>query len=277
MNKTNYWFSAVASLFLLLAGVHAQAQNGPDKWTGNQKRAHVKCGTHSLQAAVDRAAEGAEIVVDGVCTEAVVIEKDRIRISGTPGATVQAPAGSIAFTVLADGVVISDLAIVGGLIGIDIAKGASADITGNDIRDYSESGIVIRANSNAEIIGNVIDGPDGSFTAIGLIAGASAQIAGNVITSRGFGINVGATSSAFLSDNTVTLLNPGFVGLVVGRTSHLGFEAGRPNTVINTGPGAALFCSQTSSMLVSENQTLEPAFFVHPTCEVLRLNGATIP
>lgn len=277
MNRTVFWTIAVTLVCGISAARYARAHDGPNTSTGNHKQARVVCGRHSLQDAIDRAAEDAQIVVAGVCSEEVVILKDRIHISGKPGATIKTPADGVAFTVLADGVVISDMTILGGAIGIDIAKGASADITGNTIREYSETGIRIRANSNAEIVGNVIDGPEGSFTAIGLLAGASAQIAGNVITSRGFGINVGATSSAFLSDNTVTLLNPGFVGLAVGRTSHLGFELGHLNVVIHEGPGLALVCSQTSSMLVPENQTLEPAFFVHPTCEVLHLNGATVP
>lgn len=269
---------ALFSLCALCVNAYAGPQNDDGALHGNQSKAQVACGVQSLQDAVDRAAEGATINVQGTCAETVVIRKDRVRIVGEPGATVQPPDGGIAFTVLSNGVVISDLNIVGGLVGIDIAKGASADVNGNEISEYSEAGIRIRANSNAEIVDNSIDGPMGSLTAIGLLAGASAQLQGNVISSRGFGISVAATSSAFLAcDNNVSALHPPFAAIVVNRTAQLAFAPGCSNEISHLAGGLALFCSQTSSIFAGANQTLNGPVILHPNCEVVTLFGVTFP
>lgn len=276
MRNLMKWPMAIIALGALAVQATADPQNDKATLPGNQGKTQVLCDRHSLQDAVDRAAEGGEITVTGICNEQVVIRKDRVRIVGSPGATVQAPPGGIAFTVLSDGVVISDLYITGGSVAIDIAKGASADITGNAIHDYTETGIRIRANSNAEIVGNTIDGPAGSFTAIGLLAGASAQLDNNTIVSNGlFGINVAAASSALLANNNLSTPAASSLGIVINRTAQLAFAPGSPNVIQAT--GLALFCSQTSSILAGANQDLTGGVILHPNCEVVTLPGVTLP
>jgi hypothetical protein len=57
--------------------------------------AWFSCSVHSLQDAVDRAAEGGWIVVQEVCNEEVVIKEDRLRIPGVNDATIAPAAGAL--------------------------------------------------------------------------------------------------------------------------------------------------------------------------------------
>lgn len=279
MKGLKNWTIAVLSLCAVNMNVHAGSHNDEGTSHGSQKKARIICGAHSLQAAVDRAREGATITVQGTCTEEVVIRKDRIRITGAPGATMQPPTGGIAFSVLGNGVEISDFSIVGGAVGIDIAAAASAEVTGNRIFDYTNSGILIRGNANGDIRNNYLASLADDFAAINLLSSASAQLERNEIANASRnGINIAATSSALLACNDVSVSHGFFAGVFVSRTAQVAFATGCPNTISNSHPvGPAIACSQTSSIFAGENQDLIGAIQLHPNCEVVRLPFVTIP
>lgn len=279
MKKSTLWTSAIASLCALCVTAHADPQNNGAGLHGNQSTAKVICGTHSLQQAVDRAAEGATISVRGTCTEEVVIRKDRIRIVGEEGATLQAP--GIVLTILSDGVEINNLSIIGGTVGIDIVGGASAEIVSNRILDYLQAGIEVRANSNANIRDNYISSTNGPLvTGVNVIASASAQLEGNTIeNANGNGVNVASASAAFLAcDNTVSVSHRFFAGVAVTRTAQVGFAPGCVNTITNAHPaGRAVLCSQTSSIFAGADQNLTGLVDLAGNCEVLALPGVVFP
>lgn len=279
MKGLKYWTIAVLSLCAVSMNVHAQSQKDEGALHGNQSKANVICDVHSLQDAVDRAAEGATITVQGTCTGEVVIRKDRVRIVGESGATIQPPVDGVGFTVLGDGVEIRDMNIVGGAVGIDIFGTGSAEITGNQILDYTRAGIEVRSNSHGTIRDNYISSPGGAFAGVNLLASASALLDDNEIVSPGgFGVNIAATSSALLSCNTVSLTHPFFAGVIVSRTAQVGFAIGCPNTISNSHAfGRSIVCSQTSSIFAGANQNLTGMVQRHPNCEVVTLPGVVIP
>ncbi|MDX1405876.1 MAG: right-handed parallel beta-helix repeat-containing protein [Woeseiaceae bacterium] len=281
MKPNIQWTIAVIGVFAAMVPAHAQGQNGPQAEHGNQKNATVICDVHSLQDAVDRAAEGATITVQGTCTGGIVIRKDRLRIVGESGATIQVPADVVGILILGNGVEIRDLNIVGGRVGIDLFSAASAEISASNILQYTQAGIEVRANSNATIVESYISSPGGAFAGINLLAGASAQLINTVIDHPGgLGLAIAATSSAFLAGNQVLLPGGSSAAILVTRTAQVAFspEPGSENTISNPG-AAALVCSQTSSIFVGRNQIIDGAVFFSGTgnCEVVAIGGATLP
>ena len=270
MKRLDFWLVTLVSVCALAASVRAGAQD----------RTVVNCSAASLKRAVNRAAEGEKIIVRGTCAEEVVVKTDRIQIIGRNGATIQPPAEGIGITVLADGVVIKNLVIIGGAVGIDIAAGASAQIKGNQIMDYTNAGIEIRANSNGLIDSNTLSNGSTNLAAINLVSSASAQLVGNTIdhVSGGYGVNIASTSSAFLACNTISVSHPFFAGVSVSRTAQLGFAPDCPNTIANNDAvGKAIFCSQTSSIFAGADQNLTGTVDLAPNCEVVTLANVTFP
>lgn len=287
MKGLKYWTIAVVLLCALCVNVHAKPEDDGNTLRGNQGKANVICDVHSLQDAVDRAAEGATITVQGTCTGEVVIRKDRVRIVGESGATMQPPVDGVGFTILGDGVEISGLTFVGGAVGIDVFGGASAEIADNRFFDYTQAGIEVRANSNAVIRDNYIRSTSAPLiTGVNVIASASAQLERNTIeNANGNGVNIASTSSAFLAcDNTISLSHPFFAGVAVTRTAQLGFGPGAEcaNTISNIyiGPprnGRAVICSQTSSIFAGVKQNLTGEVDLAGNCEIVAFFPVTFP
>jgi len=264
-----------SSVLLLLLGVMSTSHS-----QGNENRyipAYCDQG-HSIQDAVDKATEGATIDVWGTCREAVVIDKDRLRITTVSDAVIMPPAGSAAFTVNADNVEIGNFNIVGGRTGIEIAGGASAEVHHNHISDYTGNGIRVVGNSNGAIHDNYFSSTSGNLSAIILLSSASAQIESNQIAaSSRSGISIASASSALVGCNQISVSHPFFAGIHVNRTSHLAF--GCTNTISNSHPfGEAIVCSQTSSIFAGATQDITAgAIDLHPNCEVVTVQGVTFP
>ena len=271
MKKLLFQSSVLLLLLALMSTGHAQ----------NERYIPVFCDQgHSLQDALDRATEGALVDVWGTCNEAVVIETDGIRISAISGQTtnINPPAGSVAFTVHADNVEISNLNITGGTSAVLITKGSSATITNNQIRDYTGDGIFIQESSSGSIHDNFLSSNIVNRSAIFVVGTAGARIDDNTIgASSASGILIAATSTALVGCNDISVFHPFFAGIHVTQTAQLSLGA-CANIISNSDPlGRAIFCSQNSSIFVEVDQTTTDAIDLHPNCEVGAIPGVTFP
>lgn len=279
MRNSIFWSGSIAALIALHQPVDARTPDDDSAQDAAQGKVRVNCDLENFKKAVNGAKEGETVIVRGTCTGGVVVRKDGIKIVGRDGASIVVPDDGVGITVIARGARIKGVNIVGGRVGIDVFGGASAEILKNQIVDYTEAGIEVRANSNAAIAGNFLTTSSTALAAINLVAGASAQVDNNEITDPGgYGINVAATSSVFMGCNTVTLSHPFFAGVSVSRTAQVGFSPDCANTISNNHmAGTSISCSQTSSIFAGTDQVLTGALGLDPNCEVVRLAGVTVP
>jgi len=272
MNKLIFQSGVLVLLLALMSAGHAQ----------NERYIPVFCNQgHSIQDALDRATEGATVDVWGTCNEAVVIRTDRLRISAISGQTtnINPPAGSVAFTVRADNVEISNLNITGGTSAVLITQGSSATITNNQILNYTGDGIFIAGSSDGSIQDNFLSSTNANNSAIFVVGTASALIEGNTIgASSASGIFIAATSSALVGCNNISVSHPFFAGIHVSFTSQASLGA-CPNTISNSAPvGRAIFCSKSSSIFAEAAQIITAgAIDLDPNCEVGVIPGVTFP
>ena len=142
---------------------------------------HVDCARRgdTIARAVRRARSGDTIVVRGVCTETVAIDKG-ITLEGRRGARIAAPSP----TELAVSVTSSERATIRGFtldaparIQIAVAFGGNASIEGNTVRNASNFGISVGFGSFATILGNTVT----NNTVGGILAleGSSIQVGAN--------------------------------------------------------------------------------------------------
>ena len=266
MKKLIFQSGVLLLLLTLMSTGHAQ----------NERYIPVFCNQgHSIQDAVDRATEGATVDIWGTCNEAVVIRTDRIRVSAISGQVtfINPPGESVAFTVRADNVEISNLNITGGTSSVLITKGSSATITNNHIFDSTEMAISIGSGSYGEISGN-----DLSSTIIGCPFNSQIFLAGNaaadilnitINASSGNGIVAVANSSAVANGNVVSVA--GFSGIFIGANSSMAFFAS--NTVNNSG-GSTIVCDAGGDLGVFAMQNVTPgSVFVDPGCELDNVAG----
>ncbi len=272
MKKLLFQSSVLLLLLALMSTGHAQ----------KQRYIPVFCDQgHSLQDKVDKATEGATLDVYGTCNEAVVIRTDSIRIGAFFGQTtnINPPAGSVAFTVLADRVEISDLNITGGTSAVLITDGSSATITNNQILNYTGDGIIIAGASSGSIQDNFLSSTNANNSAIFVVGTASALIDDNTIgASSASGILIAAASSALVGCNNISVSHPFFAGIHVSFTSQ-GSLGACPNTISNSDPvGRAIFCSKSSSIFAEAAPIITAgAIDLDPNCEVGAIPGVTFP
>jgi parallel beta-helix repeat protein len=238
--------------------------------------ARVDCeADDTIQAAVDNADDGGLVEVSGTCAESVVVRKDDIRIVGVNGATVEPPADSIGFLVLADRVQIEDFTIIGGTAGVNIQQGSSATVLDNTILDSTSVGIFIDSASHGNIQGNTLNSTSGNFSQIFVTGSSSAIISGNIITaSSGNGIGAVFASSATVSGNNVS--GTAFDGIGVGQNAHIFFNSPNANTVSNPG-GTAIFCDFSGSLRVDIEQNLTGAVNLDASCDLTNFFGVPFP
>jgi len=154
------------------------------------------------------------VVVSGNCVEDVVITRDDVTLIAAPesDASIAATAAtSRAIVIQGQRVRIEGFAaIVGGLDGILVNRGASAEIVGNTIRDAvgddatrNGTGISVSGSSDARIWNNVIR--DNHRQGINILEGSNGDIFANQIIDNGrYGIVVSRTAAADIDGNTIT-------------------------------------------------------------------------
>ncbi len=149
LSKT--WFLAlmlgVAGYFLAMGTSFAQAV--------------VNCPGDSIQAAVNAAPPvgpfGFVITINGVCTESVVIERDRLHLLGGSGGGVIGVATFHAITIFAHGVVIDSLTVSGGGgAGIVVGGNGAVTIRDSTIVGNTGSGVTIADGAFGSLVNNTI-------------------------------------------------------------------------------------------------------------------------
>ncbi len=212
--------SAVTILALLAFGaVDANAQGGGGAGGGGGGgQGPVQCPADSLQAAIDGAAPGTTIFVEGTCVEDVTVTTDDITLNGDANGDTVID-GTISGTITIDGarrVVIDFLTVTGpgpGIVGTDTAAFTvqNSDISNNGIgggeNDFG-TGINVLAGSSALITNNEISGnqADGIF----VDNASSARVKFNMITGNGrtalfdAGIDVARSGVVKTRGNTIT-------------------------------------------------------------------------
>ena len=151
----------------------------------------VDCGAgETIKDAMDQAQPGDTIMIAaGTCNENVVVNKDGITLAGAgQDATVIDGTGIDASAVLVKGqqnVVIKDLTVQKGLVGVHVGLGASAwleNVTAKDSRSLaghtSGYGILIANSSNAVLTGTIVASGNAG-NGILLWQGGRASVAGN--------------------------------------------------------------------------------------------------
>lgn len=233
----------------------------------------VKCGKGTISRALSNAGPLA-VVIQGICTENVIITGDDVTLRGDPGATVIA-ADAAKPNIVIDGarrVLIADLRIQGGAIGILGQRGSafeaenvtvqnavadgirvvagSATILSSTISQNGGAGVAFLNGASARLgireqpgayLGNTISGNGGNGVTV--LDGASAYAGGNLIgQNTGIGVQVGAASANLVGGNTIS--NNGLTGVNVSR----GGQA------LVGDPGIAAF-GLTTTNLISGNGT----------------------
>ncbi len=126
------------------------------------------------------------IVVNGTCSENVVIERDDVVLkAGTSGGGVSASDAANP-SILVNGarrVVLENLAVNGGHDGVRITGGAAASIRGGSIRNAAFIGVRVDSSSSVTVDGSAIEGHgQGGVT----VVGSSATVTGSTVRGNGF-------------------------------------------------------------------------------------------
>jgi parallel beta-helix repeat protein len=139
-------FLAVAAYVLPMGSSYAQV---------------VNCPGDSIGATLAAAPPGPVfLTINGICTENVVIERDRVQlIAGSPGSGVTGAATFNAITIFGQGVVIDGLTVSnGGGVGIALFDNGSARIRNSTVQDNAGFGVEVAFDSFARLDNNTISG-----------------------------------------------------------------------------------------------------------------------
>ena len=252
---------------------------------GNQGWAVVDCSKEqagALQRAIDKARLGDTIKVRGTCNENVVIPigTDSITLDGGGEGTVNGvdPTANTIQIRGPRGITIRGLTITGGRAGIDVSRGASALIDGNDIINSGRNGITLGSFSTANIVDNRIENngthgilvtgnafgfigfanADATVASPNVIRGnvvhgiyvtwsSAARIAGNEISgNKKNGIHVDHVSQANISDNDISGNEHG-IFVTENSGVNLGIDGGTglfngPNRTTGSNLGYGIVC-----------------------------------
>jgi hypothetical protein len=208
------WVLSAAGLGLSSAAVAAQPPAGNQGWT------LVDCNKEqpgALQRAIDKARLGDTIQVRGTCDENVVIPigTDSITLDGGGNGTVRGVDATENTIQIRGprGITIRGLTVTGGRAGIDVSRGASALIDGNNIHHTGRNGITLGSFSTANIVNNRIEDNEAhgilvtgnAFGFIGFANADAAVASPNVIRhNKTHGIYVTWSSAARIAGNEIS-------------------------------------------------------------------------
>lgn len=167
------------------------------------------------------------VVVNGTCTENVVIERDDVvlRAHASGGGVTSADATKPAILINgARRVALEGLSVVGGRHGVQVTGGAAAAIRGSAIRNAVVDGVRIDSSSSGMIdVSTVENNGDSGVAALG----ATLTITGSTVSSNAlYGVAVARGSSATLGNESAgsvccgnTIANNVFDGVLVSDSS----------------------------------------------------------
>jgi hypothetical protein len=216
----------------------------------------------SLQAAVNAAQPGDIIQVTGTCTENVLIqeEKQRLTLDGQNAATLQAATSNmIMLNVRGKGILIKNFTLTGGH-GIHVERGSTAVIDHNEIHDTGDqnnnAAINVVQSSFAVIVNNNIhnnpwDGilvNETSTARIGFDRTYDSVPSPNTIQSNGGrGITVTQTAMAWIIGNTIAANTGDGIGVFRGSSANIA------SNTINGNGGDGVNVSHNSSIFLGED------------------------
>jgi Right handed beta helix region len=203
-------------------------------------------GKNTIGNAVKKLKPGDTLLVSGTCNETVEIgpELSRITLDGQGKTTVNGPdAKTNTITVLGREVTIKGFTVRGGRRGIAVSRGGTAVVDGNIIENVAgDFGVQVSQASVARIINNTIRNNPGnginvsasSYAFIGFLTTLEPTARPNTIQNNGTaGINVGRSAAARIHGNTIT--DNKTAGVLVNRASQV--DIGSNNISGNGGDG----------------------------------------
>lgn len=204
-------------------------------WAGSYEAAAqgeitVNCDAQeTLAAALDQAAPGTTILINGTCMERVVVITDRITLDGQGGAIVDgggASPGPVSEGVItiesAQGVVLTGLTVQNGPDGILGRRGASFAVSNTTVQDNADDGIQVDENSTARLTDCTTqrNGDDG----IGVFRSSNATLNGIISSNENgdHGLSVALSASTVLNAGTaINVNNNGDTGIIISDASSL--------------------------------------------------------
>ena len=192
--------------------------------------AHVDCSSMSLQSVIDLAPAGSTILVNGTCTETILIANNvqRLQLDGGGSAVITAADPSApALNVRGKGIAIQNFTITGGNAGVQVNRGSNAVIDHNLIQNVNGNGVLVDEMAFAVVTNNMIQNNSGagvfvsenSTARIGFNSDTETSASANTIQNNGAGgIIVSNGSSARIIGNIIQ--NNGADGIFVTRDSH---------------------------------------------------------
>jgi parallel beta-helix repeat protein len=205
----------------------------------------------AIQTALNSANDGDVIQVSGICTENVVIDKNRLLLESAAGATLNGPnVNNPTISVRGLNVEIRGFAsISGGRMTIRVERGGSAVIE-NNILQNSLRGVLVIQSSYARIANNTIQNHEGPASiGIEVRQSSAADIFFNLIqNNQQSGIAISDGSAADIDENDI--LTNGGSGILIHRTSHARLGADPASGVANLiqGNNVGISCQQNSSL-----------------------------
>ncbi|MDQ3646490.1 MAG: right-handed parallel beta-helix repeat-containing protein [Actinomycetota bacterium] len=212
----------------------------------------------SLQAAVDRAPDGAVIRLGAGSHEGGVVISRPMSLEG-PGATLITPAHTeVGLSIRADDVSVTDLTVSGGMDGISVREADQVEISGVTVRGTELHGIEV-VDASARISDASVEAPAGAYA-----QGIEVRYADNhapTVVERSHVVGgqegiVAHVARVRFDDNLVS--DTKLRAIAITEMSHGSAQGNR----ITGATGAGLFCGDWSRCAFSDNQvaTVGPLF-----------------
>lgn len=197
--------------------------------SGGETTIHVQCGGGStpIADALASAPDGGVlvIVIDGVCAENVVIQRDRVTLAGAgplvSDAVIQGPErnrpgvhinGARGVTIVGLTVRRGQTSPIGrdstGEHGIQVTNSGAVKIVRSEVSEHHDNGISVEQNSDAVVVDSTIK--DNNATGVLATLSSSATISGSTIDGNGlYGVLINEASAGRIADgNTIRSLAP---------------------------------------------------------------------
>jgi hypothetical protein len=196
----------------------------------------VNCPGDSIQALLNLAPpaiKSGTIIINGTCTENVLVTLDNATLSGGASGTVDG-------TITVDGarrVVFDNLTVTGSGNGIIGTNNAAFRVTNSTISNNNQHGVELKQGAIGQIINSTIS--DNGFSGVLATIGATVTLTNSTISgnaAHGVFVNDGSVAR-FNGGNSVTSSAPNFnVGAAVSvyRSSDVHFRG--TNSIVNTAP-----------------------------------------
>jgi hypothetical protein len=229
----------------------------------------VTCPAANLQTVINGASDGDTIRVRGTCNENIFIatDKDRLRILGLDGATIQATSSDFnPVHIRGRLILLNELNIQGGHNGVNVERGGSVMLNRVTVEDNANFGIAVTKNAYATIINSTIQSNVRSGILVGKTAHARIGFRNdkvtasepNLIQANGdYGIVVNRSAAAEMVGNTI--IDNGKAGIRVtesssARIGEVGVSSWSGPNYIQNNRGPGILVEDVSFAEIKNNQ-----------------------